>query len=405
MSITPEDLQSKQFNLKPAFQMATIGDLQIINNDAVNTVNSITTDVASLQSQINAVIGGEATLTTGIVAHAGGGQALATLLTTDVNIVSTVASSGNSVKFAAGSVTTSTNRVIVNRGANSLNAFPAVGGSIDSLGVNAAFAVPSNTVMIFRSSSATQWYSETLPSTGGGVTDIVGDITFQEEIDHVIQINPSVTADTNGAMLTIKAGDGNGIADGGDMIVQGGKGGDDGTAAGSIFIRGGEQGLNTGATGSVVVETLDDTTGSNSGGILIRTGTSSGIVGPITTAPGGIQVRQDTTTFSKTLKQEISGAVTTSSGPGAIPVTGRIIRIATTGIGDAFTLANGTIGQWLTIFYLSETAGANTAILTPTTLAGTDSTITFANIGDSVALYYDGTIGWVIVGSKGVVIA
>lgn len=89
--------------------------------------------------------------------------------------------------------------------------------------------------------------------------------------------------------------------------------------------------------------------------------------------------------------------ITATSGPGAVAVTGRIHEITTTGAGDAMTLANGTAGQRLTVLYVAEGAGADTAVMTPTTLAG-GTTITFNALGDSCDLTYSATGGWYMTG-------
>lgn len=104
------------------------------------------------------------------------------------------------------------------------------------------------------------------------------------------------------------------------------------------------------------------------------------------------------------LQAPLVGTITSSSGPGAVSISGNIHEITTTGIGDALTLADGTPGQFLTITYVSESAGTDTAILTPTTLSGA-TTITFNTIGDTVCLVFGSVGGWYISGSNGVVIA
>lgn len=77
----------------------------------------------------------------------------------------------------------------------------------------------------------------------------------------------------------------------------------------------------------------------------------------------------------------VAGETTTSSGAGAVGITGSIHEITTTGTGDALTLADGTEGQRLTVAYVAEAAGGDTAVVTPTNLAG-GTTVTFNNIGD-----------------------
>jgi len=89
----------------------------------------------------------------------------------------------------------------------------------------------------------------------------------------------------------------------------------------------------------------------------------------------------------------IATGITATSGAGAVSIAGRIHEVTTTGTGDALTLANGTAGQQLTVIYVAEGAGSDTAVLTPTTLAG-GSTITFNALGDSADLTYSATGGW-----------
>lgn len=97
----------------------------------------------------------------------------------------------------------------------------------------------------------------------------------------------------------------------------------------------------------------------------------------------------------------VCNGITNSSGPGAVAITGASHEITTTGVGDALTLANGAQGQKLSIVYVAEAGGADTAILTPTTLAG-GSTITFNNIGDTALLEYHITGGWYMLGGSAV---
>jgi len=123
---------------------------------------------------------------------------------------------------------------------------------------------------------------------------------------------------------------------------------------------------------------------------------------------------------SKHYVDTVSGSavsvITTTTGPGAIPVTSRVHRIVTTGAGDALTLAEGASqGARLTILYVAEAAGADTAVLTPqdatpdSLLAG-GATITFNGIGDATELYWDtsnppaGTTGqWYVLSGTAVV--
>ncbi|KKL18930.1 hypothetical protein LCGC14_2470600, partial [marine sediment metagenome] len=100
----------------------------------------------------------------------------------------------------------------------------------------------------------------------------------------------------------------------------------------------------------------------------------------------------------------IFNSTTVTAGAGAVAITGAIHEITTTGIGDALTLVDGLEGQRLNVVYVAEGGGGETAILTPTNLAGADATITFNNLGDTVTLLF--TAGaWYGVGVKDAVFA
>lgn len=94
--------------------------------------------------------------------------------------------------------------------------------------------------------------------------------------------------------------------------------------------------------------------------------------GVVNVSAGGLTVTAGTV---------IEAGTTTSSGAGAVAITGRIHEVTTTGTGNALTLANGTEGQRLTIIYVAEGAGTDTAVLTPTSM-GNGTTVTFAVVGD-----------------------
>lgn len=91
----------------------------------------------------------------GIVAHAGGGQADATVLAASFNRVATVATAADSVKLPA--ALPGMSLVVANRGANSMNVFPATGGTINALSANAAFAMAANATALFVCAQAGAW--------------------------------------------------------------------------------------------------------------------------------------------------------------------------------------------------------------------------------------------------------
>lgn len=96
-------------------------------------------------------------LTTGIVAYAGGGQASATLLTTEYNIVGTCATIADSVRLPEISTNLIGTRIVVaNDGAASCNVFPFTGQNA-SAGTNTAVAVAAAARASFVASTASVW--------------------------------------------------------------------------------------------------------------------------------------------------------------------------------------------------------------------------------------------------------
>jgi len=110
-----------------------------------------------------------------------------------------------------------------------------------------------------------------------------------------------------------------------------------------------------------------------------------------------------TLTGNQTVNGAVIGNVQALSGAGAVDTTSFSTAFTSTATGNALTLANGTVGQLKTVAYVAEAAGADTGVLTPTTRVGY-STITFTNVGDSVALQYF-TQGWAVVGVRGATVA
>ena len=97
----------------------------------------------------------------------------------------------------------------------------------------------------------------------------------------------------------------------------------------------------------------------------------------------------------------ILGSVADAAGSGAIPLTHRYVAktIGSSGV-EALTLADGTPGQ--EIFIACVVVGTGTATITPATASGF-SVCTLIAAGDNVALrYVDDTVGWVVLGTAGV---
>jgi hypothetical protein len=100
----------------------------------------------------------------GIVAHAGGGQTLATQLNAGINVIATAATTGDSVILPAqvqGQFV-----LVENGGASSVNVYPASGDTINGGSANAPVALAAGAFLVFYGDSLTNWLeaSVSLPS-------------------------------------------------------------------------------------------------------------------------------------------------------------------------------------------------------------------------------------------------
>lgn len=93
-----------------------------------------------------------------ITAHAGGGQAAATQLTTLGNRVTVVATAADSVKLpvAAGGILGFT---VANAAANALAVFPSTGDQINGAGANIVFSVPAGKTATFSAMGTLNWHA------------------------------------------------------------------------------------------------------------------------------------------------------------------------------------------------------------------------------------------------------
>jgi hypothetical protein len=97
-------------------------------------------------------------------------------LTSDHNIVTVTAANPSGVTLPT--ATTGRRILVVNRGTNPVNVFPATGATIDALGSNTGISLPVNAMLLFFASSATQWYSTfNLTNANAGVTSFSGGTT------------------------------------------------------------------------------------------------------------------------------------------------------------------------------------------------------------------------------------
>src|SRR5207244_2777920 len=93
--------------------------------------------------------------TAAAVTAAGSSQGTAFTLTKSYNVVTTVAASTGvslPVPSTGGLIV-----VVVNRGANTLNVYPASGGAIDGASANIPVTIPVGSLSIYQASSSSQW--------------------------------------------------------------------------------------------------------------------------------------------------------------------------------------------------------------------------------------------------------
>ena len=127
--------------------------------------------------------------------------------------------------------------------------------------------------------------------------------------------------------------------------------------------------------------------------------------GPVRSENGFESITKNATTGAITTNasygKTITGGVQALSGAGAVDIINLVTEITSTGT-NALTLADGTtVGQMKIITMVVD---GGDATLTPTTFAN-GSTMTFADVNDTVCLVWANTIGWVIVSNSGVVVA
>lgn len=115
--------------------------------------------------------------TTGITAHAGGGQGSAVALTTEYNEVTVSATAGDSVKLPAAA--TGLKIVVKNNGATAIDVFPATADKINDGTVNTAVRVAPSASVTFNAIDAINWETSnqvlstntiTEQSSGSGIT-------------------------------------------------------------------------------------------------------------------------------------------------------------------------------------------------------------------------------------------
>lgn len=96
----------------------------------------------------------------GLTAHAGGGQALATQITADIAEVATVATGGDSVLLPVAKA--GMQIIVINHGVNSMDVFPSTGEQINEAAADTAKACAADATLLCNCWSDGQWEALTL---------------------------------------------------------------------------------------------------------------------------------------------------------------------------------------------------------------------------------------------------
>lgn len=212
----------------------------------------------------------------GLTAFAGGGAGSATQLNASYSVISTVATTGDSVKFST-TLEVGLVNYVKNDGANALDLFPA-GGDDLGLGVGVAISVPAGASVAFIG-TVTGSVSTQFIFAGGGIAAVVDDPSPQLGGDLDTNGSNIFNADTTLTSLSITAGT-DPADEGGDLDLSSGDSGVGATGdAGAVNILAGES-LATNGAGGVLSIKSGAGIGTGAGGdILVEVG-EGGAPGP-----------------------------------------------------------------------------------------------------------------------------
>lgn len=133
----------------------TIGQIAPANNAVLVSNGSGVPSMATTLPSNLTLPGLKATVAVSISA-AGTSQATATALTSDYNVVGTVAASAGVVLPAS---VPGIQVTVVNKGSNALSVYPPISSAIDSAAVNAPTLIPPGNSVVFECTTATTWLS------------------------------------------------------------------------------------------------------------------------------------------------------------------------------------------------------------------------------------------------------
>lgn len=281
-------------------------------------------------------------------------------ITSDYNIVTTTATNPSGVTLPTATV--GRRIIIVNKGTNPINVYPATGGAIDALATNASIQIPLNGSMEFNASSTTQWYSTynlyTAANAAAGVTSFSAGSTGlspSTATTGAVSLGGTLATTNGGTGLTTFTSGGAVYASStsalttGTLPVASGGTGQTTYTNGQLLI-----GNTTG--GTLTKATLTQGTGisiTNGGGSITIAATGTGTVSSVgLSAPSIFTVTGSPVTTSGTLALSYSGTAlpVANGGTGLTAITNAYIPYAT---------ATNTIGTSSTFTYDGTTLTAS----------------------------------------------
>jgi hypothetical protein len=267
-----------------------------------------------------------------LLTAAGATQGTATLLTGDINIISSGTTNQGVILPTSSAQTLS----VINLSGVSINVYPPTGGQIDTIAVNTPYLLPSGFTLYFIAFSTTQWYSSLTVMTN--TSSLVGTIANSQLVGSgVVTIGSTPVA--LGATVSTFAG----------VTL---------TTPTIDTINASAVGATTGLWNNVTTGTLKIGDGLTSGTLLIGAtgvgvktitiGTSTGNIGLVGTATATTQATSDsstklaTTAYTKTRFGTVStgGTLDWNDVSNTIPGTGYSLLQGTTSVNGPDTVAN-----------------------------------------------------------------
>lgn len=338
-------------------------------------------------------------------------------LTSDYNIITTAANNPSGVTLPT--ATTGRRIIIVNKGANTVNVYPASGAAIDALATNASISLNTDAVMIFNAASTTLWYSSVNTQINPSeFTTGSGAVTLASATASALNLNSGTTG-----AVTLDSGTTGAVNVGNNAnaktITIG-----NATGATSIVLNCGTGALDVGANAIARTVTVGNTTGASTlnlrggtGGVAVSTGTTgtvsitSGTTGAVTFdsgTTGAVNIGNNANAKTITIGNATGAtSIVLNCGTGALDIGANAIARTTT-VGNTtgastLNLRGGTGGVAVstgTTGIVSIDSGTTGAINIGT--GANAKTITVGNATGATSVVIDCGTGALNVGSNAI---